>query len=394
MDSNKKLKFEPYSSISVPLLKEAGGFLENILLSDYKFQTREINKPIIIYGAGSLGKMAKDFFSYLNIPFLYVVDQKASQYKGDECWENIEIISPDDVSEKDKKNSLLVICVVTTPLIALRDELKNNGWKDIAFFYDISENYRHQHPLNNGWFLGKLNGNDKKSIKTVFSFLADDISQAFYVQFLAWRKLRIELLFNNLEINNDNRFFISEITDKIRENEIFVDCGAHKGSVIEKFLKLVNNKYEAVWAIEPDNLSFEILKTGLTNLLNFKIIKCALSDKKGKEKFYQGFGFASKLSEYGNDIVNAITLDSLNVDATFIKMHLEGGELKAIIGAQQTIKKNRPILAITLYHNRDGAWQTPLFLMNLFENYKFYFRLHSWAGTGAVLYAIPKERSW
>jgi len=135
-----------------------------------------------------------------------------------------------------------------------------------------------------------------------------------------------------------------------------------------------------------------MLKTGLTNTLNSKIINLALSEKEGKENFYQGFGFASKLSGYGNDIVNVIALDSLNIDATFIKMHLEGGEYNAIIGARQTIKKNRPILAITLYHNKDGVWRTSLFLMNLLENYRFYFRLHSWAGTGAVLYAISEER--
>jgi len=200
MDSNKKYKLEPYISITVPLLKEAGNILENILLSDYEFESREVDKPVIIYGAGSLGKMAKDFFNYLKVPFLYVVDQNAGQYKTDECWRNIEIIHPDDVREIDKKNSLLVICVVTTPIIALHDKLKNNGWQDIAFFYDLCENYRFQHPLNNGWFLGKLNENDKKSIRKVFSLLADDISKAYYVQFITWRKLRIELLFSDLEI--------------------------------------------------------------------------------------------------------------------------------------------------------------------------------------------------
>jgi hypothetical protein len=29
----------------------------------------------------------------------------------------------------------------------------------------------------------------------------------------------------------------------------------------------------------------------------------------------------------------------------------------------------------------------------LLPNYRFFFRAHSWCGTGGVVYAIPKERS-
>jgi len=135
----KKLNLKPYTSVTAESLGEAGNLLENILSSDRSLHPRKIDKPVILYGAGSLGKMAKDFFNYLNIPFLYVVDRNADKYKADTFWQNIKIVHPDDVKETDKKNCLLVVCVVTVPLIALRDELKNNGWRDIAFFYDLSE---------------------------------------------------------------------------------------------------------------------------------------------------------------------------------------------------------------------------------------------------------------
>ena len=392
MNKDQPLRLEPYTAITLTSLSEGENLLENILLASTELQPRKTDKPLILYGAGSLGKMAKIFFDYFNIPFLYVVDKNASQYKTDEFWQNTKIVHPNDVEEIDKKNCLLVICIVTTPLIALRDELKNNSWKDIAFFYDLNEIYHDQHPLSNGWFLGKLNENDKESIRKVFSLLADDTSRAHYVQFLAWRKLRVELLFNDLEINNDNRFFIPEIIDVLREDEVFVDCGAHHGSVTEKFLKLVDNKYKEIYAIEPDYINFEMLKTKLNDIFNLNTIKCALSDKNGEERFCQGFDFASKLSENGNDLVKIITLDSLNIRATFIKMHLEGGDLKALKGTVNTIYKYRPIVVVTTYHNSDGVWRIPLFFRDCVRDYVFCMRLHSWAGTGAVFYAIPEER--
>lgn len=392
MRENKTRTFNPYSSIAVPSLQKGDELLQDILSSKVELFPRKIDKPVILYGAGSLGRIAKYFFDYLNIPFLYMVDKNANQYRADEYWQNIEIVHPDDVKEADKKACLLVICIVTIPIIELQDELKNNGWENIAFFYDVSETYRDRYPLSNGWFLGKFSENEKESIEKVFSSLADDISRAYYTQFLAWRKLRIELLFDGLEINKDNRFFIPEITDALRESEVFVDCGAHKGSVTEKFLKTVNNKYKAIYVIEPDHANFEILEARLRGILNTTIIKCALSDKNGEERLYQGFDFASKLSKNGNDLVKTIALDSLNLPATFIKMHLEGGEIDALKGTVDTIQKYRPIMAVTIYHNLDGVWKTPIFLISNAKKYKYYLRLHSWGGTGAVFYAIPEER--
>ncbi|PJE67695.1 hypothetical protein COU95_00995 [Candidatus Shapirobacteria bacterium CG10_big_fil_rev_8_21_14_0_10_40_9] len=392
MGKNKTLTFNPYTSITMSSLQKEDELLQDILSSKIELFPRKIDKPVILYGAGSLGKMAKDFFDYLDIPFLYVIDKNANQYKTDEYWQNIEIIHSDDVKETNKKDCLLVVCIVTVPLMELQDELKNNGWKDITFFYDVSEAYRDRYPLSNGWFLGKFNEKEKESIEKVFSSLANDISRAYYIQFLAWRRLRVELLFENLEINLNNRFFIPEVTDALNESEVFVDGGAHKGFVTEKFLRTVNNKYKAIYAIEPDYANFEILGTQLGDIPNATAIKCALSDKNGEERFYQGFDFASKLSKNGNDLVRTVMLDSLNIPATFIKMHLEGGELDALKGAVNTIQKYRPIIAVTIYHNSDGAWKIPLFLINNAKNYKYHMRLHSYGGTGAVFYAIPKER--
>lgn len=361
MEKNNLSTFNPYTSITVPFLQKEDELLQNILSSKIELCPRKIDRPVILYGAGSLGKMAKDLFDYLGIPFLYVVDKNASQYKTDEYWKNIKIVHPDDIKETDKKDCLLVVCIVTTPVLKLRDELKNNSWKDIAFFYDVSEAYRDQYPLSNGWFLGKFNNKEKKSIEKVFSSLADDVSRAYYVQFLAWRKLRIELLFDGLEINKNNRFFIPEITSTLQENEVFVDCGAHEGFVTEKFLRIINNRYKAIYLIEPDYANFGILETKLRDIPNATIIKCALSDKSGEGRFFQGLNFVSKLNKLGKDNVKIATLDSLNIPASFIKMHLEGGELDALKGAVNTIQKYRPIVAVTIYHNPDGVWEIPLF---------------------------------
>lgn len=393
MKYDKSFELNSYSSLEIEIktIEEGIEFLEKLLMSDLKLQPRIIDKIVVLYGAGSLGKMAKKFFEYMDIPFLYFVDKNALQLKSESDWRGVNIIKPEEVKEADKKNCLLIICIVKTQLIPLRDELGADGWEDIAFFYDVCEAYSDNYPLSNGWFLNKPNKNEFNDIKKVFSQF-DEESRLYYLQFLAWRRLRIELLLKGLQIQS-NRYFIPEIINILHENEVFIDAGAHIGLVTLKFIELINKNYKKIYAIEVDDDNFKILKKNLRDFPKCKIIRCALSDKKGKKNFYQGFDYASKLNDSGENIVNVTALDDLNIPATFIKMHLEGGELSALRGALNTIKEYRPILSITIYHTPNDFLKTPLFLMNCVKDYKFHLRLDSWGGTGAVFYAIPKERS-
>ncbi|MBW2642323.1 MAG: FkbM family methyltransferase [Deltaproteobacteria bacterium] len=393
MTKGQALHLETHTAITLNSLNEGEALLDNILLPAPKLQPRKVDKPIVLYGAGNLGKMAKDFFDYLNMPFLYVVDRNATEYQADGYWRGTHVIHPDYVHAADKKNALLVVCIVTLPLIALRDELIASGWEDTAFFYDISEAYCGRYPISNGWFINKLTAREKWSIKKVYSSLSDDVSRMHYLQFLVWRRHRVELLYRDIEINASNRFFIPEVTSILNEHEVFVDCGAHKGFTTEKFLKTVNCKYKNIYAIEPDNENFEFCKSKLKDIKDFTMIGCAVSDRIGDGNFYQGFDFASKLNMFGDAKVKIITLDSLHIPATFIKMHVEGGELDALKGAKITIQKYRPLVAVTIYHNSDGVWRIPLYLMENMKNYTYCMRSHSWGGTGAVLYAIPNERN-
>jgi hypothetical protein len=86
-------------------------------------------------------------------------------------------------------------------------------------------------------------------------------------------------------------------------------------------------------------------------------------------------------------------LDALGLSPTFVKLHLEGAELGALKGARQTLVAGRPLVVATVYHNDDGIWKTARWLMETLTGFRFLFRLHSWCGTGAVIYAIPNERT-
>ena len=76
-------------------------------------------------------------------------------------------------------------------------------------------------------------------------------------------------------------------------------------------------------------------------------------------------------------------------------MDIEGSEVPALKGCENTIKNNLPKLAICTYHKKDDLIEIYNYLKN-FETpnkkYKFFLRQHSYAGIETVLYAIPVRK--
>lgn len=68
-------------------------------------------------------------------------------------------------------------------------------------------------------------------------------------------------------------------------------------------------------------------------------------------------------------------------------MDIEGAELEALKGAAETIKKNRPRLAICLYHKDEDIVDIPQYVKELVPEYKLYIRHYNVGLIDIVLYA-------
>ena len=69
-------------------------------------------------------------------------------------------------------------------------------------------------------------------------------------------------------------------------------------------------------------------------------------------------------------------------------MDVEGAELRSLEGAKKTILKNRPKLAICIYHKPEDMITLPEFVLGLGLDYKLYIRSHSNAENEVVMYAV------
>jgi Methyltransferase FkbM domain len=90
-----------------------------------------------------------------------------------------------------------------------------------------------------------------------------------------------------------------------------------------------------------------------------------------------------------DDYVSKLQLDRVD----FIKMDIEGAELKALQGARHTIAHFQPKLAICLYHQWNDAFTIPQAILDTGVDYRFTFK---WVqlkdGWEAILLACPASR--
>ena len=73
---------------------------------------------------------------------------------------------------------------------------------------------------------------------------------------------------------------------------------------------------------------------------------------------------------------------------SFMKMDIEGAELRALHGAEKQIRTNRPKLAVCVYHKNEDILEIWNYLRELVPEYRFYLRHHTTAGAETVLYAL------
>ena len=84
-----------------------------------------------------------------------------------------------------------------------------------------------------------------------------------------------------------------------------------------------------------------------------------------------------------------VSIDDMVGDdkVTFIKMDIEGAEMEALEGAKQTIERNRPKLAISIYHKEEDLWEIPFYILSKYPWYKIYMRHYTLTTNETVLYA-------
>ncbi len=184
-------------------------------------------------------------------------------------------------------------------------------------------------------------------------------------------------------------YFISDIM-KPQRDEIFVDGGACDGQTSLDFAKWCGGEYKKIYVFEPDEMRTSEVEESLLSLNNTEFYKLGLWDEQDTLEFDCIEGGSSRIAEGTGALkINVDSVDNICKEpVTFIKLDIEGAELKALKGASETIKKHKPKLAICVYHKPEDIIEIPLYIKSLVPEYRIYIRHHSCSRIDTVLYAV------
>ncbi|MBQ8172181.1 MAG: FkbM family methyltransferase [Oscillospiraceae bacterium] len=194
----------------------------------------------------------------------------------------------------------------------------------------------------------------------------------------------------------DKQYFDEII--KFEEGEVFVDAGVLDLSTTLRFAQKCREQnisdFRSI-AFEPDKESYSKCKEirAQHGDLDIELVNSGLYSSNTTIGFNSlGNGNSSIMEEGGSaSSIDVVTLDSYIEDrrVTYIKMDIEGAELEALKGCAETIRKQKPKLAISIYHKPEDMTEIPLFIKSLVPEYKFYIRHYSDSPAETILYALP-----
>lgn len=191
---------------------------------------------------------------------------------------------------------------------------------------------------------------------------------------------------------------------EVEEGDYVIDAGGCYGDTALYFATKAG-EMGRIFSFEflPENLSIFEHNLSLNPKLSGRIhiIRKPLWSNSDKDLIILANGPGTKVVEKSDDPV-AKHIKTTSIDSfmrhnnlpriNFIKMDIEGSELEALKGAEQTINQHKPKIAIAVYHQLQDFWEIPQWIDSLKLGYTFRLRHFTIHSEETVLFAATNSK--
>lgn len=226
--------------------------------------------------------------------------------------------------------------------------------------------------------------------KTAFSFKQQVVREADYFRWGKY-KLPANLFHASVFLHRHGLDHLETFKDVFSEgsDRVIIDAGSY---ILDSAMVMRDFTSAEIHSFEPTKTTYDLgLKTiELNNLENVVFNNAALGSERGTcqmcmtTEYDPGANFvdinADKNRSYGvksSYSVDVFTIDDYvkenNLTVGLIKTDVEGFEPELLKGALETIKSQKPMLAISIYHNYHDFYKIKPMIDNLDLGYKFKF---------------------
>ena len=368
-------------SKSLVSILQLGNKIDNFM-SIYHY----IPKPVVLYGAGRGVMWYIKLLRNYNIDISCIIDRNASSDML-KTIEGIPIVSL-GIAVKDYNDAYVII---SAP--AYRDEIKQiiidktDNWQTVIFDPTLEVLQRVNHKTRVDYYKKNIG-----RICNIFNCLEDEFSKKTYEAVLSGAISSDCDMYR--EIGGGSQYFPDIVMGALHQDEVFCDVGCFVGDSIQDFVDATKNVYKKIIAFEPIPANLDIAKKTFSDS-RIEFYPFGVGEKKEirffelKDDIDEGAVLDEK-ERANNESVEIVKLDDvISEPVSYIKMDIEGMELAALKGGEDTIRKYRPKLAISIYHRLQDFLELPEFIISLGLDYKLFIR-HYWEdnGTDTVLFAL------
>ncbi len=355
--------------------------------------------PIVIYGAGGLGRITLEGLRRIGRPPVAFADRKANA--SSPAIDGVPLLSPLEAVVRYGPTAVFVVAIWNAQtnhrFPETREALHRVGAVHvapaIALFWKYPEPFLPYYCLD----VPERVLASRDDILRLHEELGDDSSRDVLLRQMRWR---MQMDFAALPLPVPGMAYFQDDLLPPRYDELFIDCGAYDGDTLHTFVPRMQGNRARTIAIEPDPSSHERLVAQVAALpadirTRIRPLKVAVGRSRGKMRFTASGLASARSSETGSVEVDVFPLDEiLDGEApTLIKMDLEGAEVDALAGGASVIQRNAPSMAVCVYHCPDHLWAIPLQLRSMLPHHRLYLRPHGHEGWDLVCYAVAPERT-
>jgi len=355
----------------------------------------ETGRPIVLFGAGSLGRRTLKGLRSLGIEIAAFADNSPRLWNSE--LDGVRVWSPEEAARHFATRANFVVTIwqgggslhrMSHTVAQLRELSCDRIALAAELYWKFPETFLPYLILDSP----ERVCDERQQIVEAFELISDRRSKRIWIDHL---RFRLDLDYGRLYRDPGEEYFAEDLV-RLHDHEVFVDCGAYTGDTVASFMRHTP-RFERIIAFEPDPSNYAELERYVGTLEvsdRITVFPRAVSSRCEVLRFSDHSDMTSKIATEGTEVM-ATSLDVAlsEICPTFIKLDVEGVEEAVLDGACDTLRRCRPVLAIALEHNSHDLWRLPLKLASLVDGYALHFRHHSEQGFDLVCYAIPEERS-
>ena len=311
------------------------------------------------------------------------IDGFINDFSAERIFSDLPIYRLEEIPE----NALVVSSAIGKPFL-IKKTLDNKNIRSLDYFA-FQKNFKNKILPVKFWEQFREDFNENfNQYEWVFNLFEDQKSRDIFQKIINFRLTQNLDLMSGFTDTQDRQYFEDFLNLK-QAGESFIDVGSFDGFTSLDFIKRCP-QYSSVHIFEPEPSNLELIKSKLSANKNIYYHDFGLSDKEEVVNFISN-GSSSRISTEGDLQVKLKKLDDqFSKPFTFLKMDIEGGELKALQGAKKLIAQFKPRLAISVYHRFSDFWVIPKEILSLSVDYKIYLRHYTEGVDETVMFFVPR----